>query len=268
MLGAMRTMRRGVATTMLAMLAGMPGSAAAPAKTIASLDLSKPFATRSPWRFVATQGADTTDTPSADGSEPCAIRLCITRDAGHSCHPLLDTLLVAPGGSTNDSFTQPHYLDRPALVHPADATTLLRIDVGSLHAGNGDQLRGMALLSYNRAADEFSMAYRYFVGHNNNQEIRYLDAGPLRGAVIVAEPTQDAPFGYWITVDRLAGNVYHQALRYRSATRYGDNNPLAVIDAEMPNIQQRLGLWHSGQPMPLPAGGCPRPHMVKGALWC
>ncbi len=29
-------------------------------------------------------------------------------------------------------------------------------------------------------------------------------------------------------------NRYHQIMRYRSATRYGDGNPLAVIDCECP----------------------------------
>nr|WP_206364865.1 hypothetical protein [Sphingomonas populi] len=243
-------------------------AAAPPIKAIATMDLSKPFATRSPWRFTATQGPDTNDTPSAEGTEPGAIRLCISKDGGRSCHPSLNTLLIAPGGNANDTFSQPHYLGMPTLLHPATGVTLLRIEADSLHAGNGDQLHGTALLRYDRAADAFVTVYERFVGHNNNQEIRYIDAGPLRGAVITAEPTQDAPFGYWITISRFAGTSYKQALRYRSATRYGDNNPLAVIDAEMPNIFSRLGLWHSGQPLPRPAQGCARPHMVKGALWC
>lgn len=244
------------------------GSTAPPIKTVATMDLSKPFATRSPWRFTATQGPDTSDTPSAEGTEPGAIRLCISKDGGRSCSPRLDTLLIAPGRDTRDTFSQPHYMDNPTLVYPAKGVTLLRIAAGSLHSGNGDQLNGTALLRYDRKIDAFVTVYGHFVGHNNNQEIRYIEAGPLRGAVIVAEPTQDAPFGYWITVSRFAGNGYGQALHYRSATRYGDNNPLAVVDAEMPNIFGRLGLWRSGQPLPVPTKGCARPHMVKGALWC
>jgi hypothetical protein len=36
----------------------------------------------------------------------------------------------------------------------------------------------------------------------------------------------------------------------------------------MPNMAQRLGLWTPGSPLPLPAGDCPSPHLVKMALWC
>jgi hypothetical protein len=71
-----------------------------------------------------------------------------------------------------------------------------------------------------------------------------------------------------VVVSRLDGSAYRQILRFRSATHYGDGNPLAVIDAEMPNIEKRLGLWHAGQPLPLPAKGCAKPHLVKSVLWC
>ena len=66
-------------------------------------------------------------------------------------------------------------------------------------------------------------------------------------------------------------NAYRRVLRYRSATRYADGNSLGVIDSEMPNIEQRLGLWKPGSPLPLPMGGakaCPKPHLKLGALWC
>jgi hypothetical protein len=64
------------------------------------------------------------------------------------------------------------------------------------------------------------------------------------------------------------GGGFKEVLRYRSATQYGDGNPLAVIDSEMPNMAQRLGLWKPGAPMPLPARACPKPHLVRMALWC
>ena len=54
----------------------------------------------------------------------------------------------------------------------------------------------------------------------------------------------------------------------RSATHYSDNNPLAVIDSEMPNIEQRLGYWKSGVALPLPSGACPRPRLIRMELWC
>ena len=124
-------------------------------------------------------------------------------------------------------------------------------------------------MRYNRARNEFVSAYEGWAGHNNNQEIRYITSGPLRGAIVSAEPTGDAPFAFWITVDRLAPTGhYRKVLHYRSATHYNDGNPLAVIDSEMPNIQQRLGLWRRGQPLPLPARGCRRPRLTNRELWC
>ena len=57
-------------------------------------------------------------------------------------------------------------------------------------------------------------------------------------------------------------------LRYRITTRYGDGNPLALIDSEMPNIQMRLVLIKPGGQLPLPAGKCPNERLIKRALWC
>ncbi len=61
----------------------------------------------------------------------------------------------------------------------------------------------------------------------------------------------DAPFAYWITVNRLGPNGrYRRALRYRSRTRYGDDSPKAVIDSDMAETLRRLGLRRS--PLVLP----------------
>jgi hypothetical protein len=136
-------------------------------------------------------------------------------------------------------------------------------------AGDGEQVQYTQLFTFRRTSDRFEAIFARAILRNNNQEVRFVEMGPLRGDVVVAEPTENAPFGYWITVNRLTSSYrYQQILRYRSATRYGDDNPLAVIDSEMPNIQQRLGLWRLGRPLPLPAKGCPKPRLVKMELWC
>ena len=94
-------------------------------------------------------------------------------------------------------------------------------------------------------------------------------SGPLTGSMISADPADRAPFGYWISVSKLTpAHGYRQVLHYLSATSYNDGNSLAVIDSEMPNIEKRLGLWHPGSPLPLPAGHCPRPQLKGMALWC
>ncbi|MDG6719271.1 hypothetical protein QCE92_13960, partial [Staphylococcus aureus] len=51
-------------------------------------------------------------------------------------------------------------------------------------------------------------------------------------------------------------------------TGYGDGNPLAVIDSEMPETLRRLKLWQPGSPLPLPEHPCPRPRLVAQVLWC
>lgn len=228
------------------------------------LDLSQPFATRTPWRLIATQGPEVESPASLDDKEPGAIALCISNDGGRSCRPNF----VRKPRYPDDIFVEPHYLNMAEIVHPKPGRALLLLQTASFHSGNGDQLVLTRLLAYDRARDAFSVVFEKDTSRNNNQEVRYVGTGPLKGAVIVAEPTQNAPFGYWITVSKPGLDRYAQALRYRSATRYGDGNPLAVIDSEMVEIQRRLGLWRKGLPLPLPAGPCARPHLVNTVLWC
>ena len=167
-----------------------------------------------------------------------------------------------------DIFAEPHYLLRANVVRPRAVTPLLLLQFASLHSGDSDQRVATVLLAYDRAGDRFVPVYQQQTGRNNNQKVRYIAAGPLKGAVAEAEPMQKAPFAYWITISRLGqSGQYRPFLRYRSATRYNDGNPLAAIDSEMPTIERRLGLWHPGPPPPVPTGKCPNPHMLDHELW-
>jgi hypothetical protein len=242
-------------------------AASAPAQTIVSrIDLSSAFGARPGWRFLAFQGPETIN-PSDGNRVPGAIRLCISQDGGRTCRPDLRHLLSQAGEA--DDFSEPHFLNDTRIVRPRRGQALLLIQAASFQSANGNERVATAAFTYDRARNMFVLAYEYLVGRNNNEEIRYIAGGPLRGAIASAEPTGDAPFGFWIVVNRLApSGQYRQVLRYRSATRYNDGNPLAVIDSEMPNIQQRLGLWRPGQPLPLPAGGCRRPRLIDHELWC
>lgn len=232
-----------------------------------SIDLSGPFATRGHWRFTATQGAPVPDpTGFEENLVPGPIHLCLSADLGKTCSPDVQHAL---GTDPDDLFSEPHYLETARVVHPDGKRALLLLQVASVHSTNGDQVKATLALSYHRRDDRFGFAFLKRTRRNNNQEIRYVEAGPLRGAIITAEPTSDAPYAYWITVDRPGPTLsYRQVLRYRSATHYGDGNPLAVIDSEMPAIQRRLGLWLPGMPLPLPPGPCARPHLVGQELWC
>ena len=230
------------------------------------LDLSGPFATRSAWHIGLVQGPPV----DFDGDKvPGEIRLCLTRPGSGACDPQLRQTLRPD--TADGPYSQPHYLQSAELVRPrGDARDpLLMVRTASLSSMTNDQLILTQLLAYRAERDGFLRVYEHVTGRNNDQEVRYVPSGPLRGDVISAEPTGDAPFGFWILVSRYAsGRPYQQVLRYRSATRYGDNNPLPVIDSDMAEIQQRLGLWHPGMSLPLPAAPCPKPHLKAMELWC
>ncbi|MGZ3375356.1 MAG: hypothetical protein ACXU8S_02050 [Phenylobacterium sp.] len=176
------------------------------------------------------------------------------------------------GAEPRDPDWSPRYLLAAAPVYPQGrkAAALFEIVTASQHSGDGDQIVVTELLRYDHSRDAFRRIYLHSAPHNHNEEVRFITDGPLRGAVISAEPAGAAPFGYWVTVNRFTpARAYRQALRYRSATRYNDGNPLAVIDSEMPNLQQRLGLWKPGAPLPLPTDKpCPSPHLKRSELWC
>jgi len=238
---------------------------------ISNIDLSKPFSTVEPWRFIANQGPPVAAADTASGGEePGSIQLCLQATPSAPCDPQLLNAL-RDGSGADDFFTQPHYLNEAKIVYPRGSIDppLLFVQTASLHAGNGSQLVLTQALSYEKSQKQFVRVYQYPTGTNNNQEVRFIDTGSLRGDIISVDPTENAPYGFWVTVNVLTPQyTYEKTLRYRSATHYGDNNPLAVIDSEMPNIEQHLGYWKPGMPLPLPAGACPRPHLIRMELWC
>ena len=247
-----------------------PASAAAPQG--AQLDLARIFHTRSDWRLVVTEGLPTQDYGGNDA--PGSLTLCLRQGASGPCvsGPVTPPLILA---AATDPAWEPHYLRSAKAVYPhgVQAAPFLLIVTGSLHSGDGGQIVATQLVAYDARHDAFQRVFAQSTGTNNNQEIRFVTEGPLRGCVITAEPQDHLPYGYWIVVKRLTpADAYRQVLRYRSATLYNDGNPLAVIDSEMPNIEERLGLWRPGQPLPTPDtnGGkpCRKPSLRRTELWC
>lgn len=238
------------------------------------LDLAKPFQTRSPWRLVVTEGAPVKD--YGDNDAPGALTLCLQKGSAGTClsEPVTPPPSASAGAASN--VWEPHYLLTAKVVYPNGPTRapLLLLVTGSLYSGDGDQVVSTQLVRYDADRDEFRRVFSQRTGHNNNQETRFIVEGPLRGSVITAEPQQKPPYGYWVVVNTLSSaQAYRQALRYVSATRYNDGNPLAVIDAEMPNIQSRLGLWKPGEPLPAPSSAgnskpCIKPTLRHSVLWC
>lgn len=245
-----------------------------PGSQATELELSQSFHTRSTWRLVVTEGPPVKD--YGDNDAPGALTLCLYR--GHAGRCISDpvTLPLLKTTPDNPYAWEPHYLITAKVVYPRGpkAAPFLLIVTGSLNSGDGDQDVCTQLIAYDVDRDAFRRVYGKSTGHNNNQEIRFVTDAPLRGSVISAEPEDRSPYGYWITVDRLTpAETYRQALRYRSATRYADGNPLAVIDSEMPNIELRLGLWKPGDPIPAPKRGgdgkpCLKPVLRHTELWC
>ncbi len=239
-----------------------------PPASVHTVDLSVMFHTRSMWRIRVSQGLPTTD--GGENPAPGAISLCLEKSAAGPCDPKPVTFASA----SDASGWEPHYLEVAEPVYPTGKRrpALLNLVTASLHGGNGSQLKVTQILKYDAGRDAFRRIYAYGVGTNNNDEVRFVTEGPLRGDVISVEPTSDRPFAYWVVVNRLTPAwTYQPVLRFRSATTYGDGNRLAVIDSEMPNILSRLGLWKTGSPLPLPADAatsCRHPHLKRSALWC
>ncbi len=238
------------------------------------LDLAKPFGTRSPWRLVVTESESVKD--YGDNDAPGALTICLQKGLSGTCasDPVTPPLRARKGENTNA--WEPHYLLTAKVVYPAGpkGVPLLMLVTGSLYSGDGDQVVATQLARYDSRSDQFRRVFVKTTGHNNNQETRFIADGTLRGSVISAEPQQQPPYGYWIVVNSLSSaGDYHQVLRYLSATRYNDGNPLAVIDAEMPNIQSHLGLWKRGEPLPMPSSAtsnkpCINPTLKNNVLWC
>lgn len=238
------------------------------------LNLAKSFHTRSAWRFVVTEGPPGTDFGGNDA--PGMLTLCLHKGAAGPCVSEPVTLPLRKTTPDDPIAWEPHYLITAKVVYPhgPNAPPFLLIVTGSLNSGDGDQIVSTELVAYDADQDAFRRVFGKSTGHNNNQEIRFVTDGPLRGNVITAEPQEHLPYGYWVVVNKLASDgAYHQVLRYRSATLYNDGNPLAVIDSEMPNIEKRLGLWKPGEPLPTPRLGgngktCINPTLRHTELWC
>ena len=237
---------------------------------IASIDLSYPFDTRSAWSFTANQGPPIADPFGSSGDQlPGTVSLCLRKGASGPCDTQLQGSL--PDTSDDILFSERHYLEKAEIVRPhgKSGRPILLLVTASLHSGDGDQLVLTHALAYQTGPDHFVRVYEHSTGTNNNQEVHYMNDGPLAGDIISVDQAETAPYGYWVCVNTLtSARGYRQVLRYRSATAYGDGNPLPVIDSEMANIQRRLGRWRPGSPLPRPATPCPRPHLSRMELWC
>jgi len=234
------------------------------ADVIVNLDLTRPFETRTQWTFAAAilpgSHFDGAAGQAVDGG---ALARCFIDESVSHCR-------YETPKDDSDWFSTPIelYSAKVVFAGPDKTLPLLLIKTGSAHGGNGSHGIYTELFTYDIQSVLFRSVFSNATGSNNNQETRFIEEGPLRGEVIVADPTPSAPFGFWISVyARNAKDRFSRSLRYRSATHYGDGNHLAVIDSEMPGILRRMGLWGPGDPLPAPQG-CSRPVLRHGEEWC
>ena len=240
------------------------------AKVAAHVDLIGPFGTQSQWTLVV---AKQPDEEGRAGPLEGAVSVCFVKGAEADCSDALFLAHFKKLGITLLDGERPFHELHEARVVRADASTpLLSLKACTAQSFNSDCAVSTFLYAYDARHDRFRPVFSNMTGRNNNQETRFIESGPLQGAVVVATPTYKAPFVYELDVYRPAADgQYRRVLRHRGRTVYGDGNPLPVIDSEMPALLGRFGHWKAGDALPVPPvlpAGCTRLYLRKGVEWC
>jgi len=238
------------------------------------LDLTKPFGTVSPWTLVIAQDKqalpeDEQATEVDHGPTTVCFVQGLVPDCSESFYP----------SNTGEFwwFDIPFEVFDSRLVYAGAGNSMPRLllKICGPPGGNGSCHQVTELYQYDTRTNRFHRVFLKLLGGTHmNEATHFVETGPIRGDIIADEPTADAPYAYWIEVYRPeTSGRYVRVLRYRSYTRYGDANALAVADSEMPEILRRLGLWRSGDPLPIPVFSgafqeCSHPVMRKGEEWC
>ena len=245
-------------------------------KVVTHVDLTKPFDTKSQWTLViAKQPDEESSAQDGVGSATGVISVCFVENADPDCSEAMFLAKYREWKMTFAPGERPFYeffAGEVVYLGPGKTLPLLRIKTCTMPGANGNCGVSTFLFAYDRDADRFRVIFFNITGRNNNQETRFVESGPLLGNVIVAYPTNNVPFTYYVEVHKQnAAGEYARVLKYRGKTGYGDGNPLAVIDSEMPEILRRLGLWKTGDVLPIPPtmpAGCTRLVMRKSVEWC
>jgi hypothetical protein len=248
-------------------IAALPHQGAANPKVISHIDLTELFGTLTQWTFVAVQEGGQSPTELEDHGP---IHVCLVKASHADC----SESFYQQTGKEDPWFDTPYHLIASSVVYAGQnqSSPLLFVQLCGAEGFNGNCGIATALYRYDRGADRFTRVFLNLTGRNNNEVTRFVASGALQGNVIVDYPTENAPYTYWIEVYRAEkSGQYVRVLRYRGRTGYGDGNPLAVADSEMPEILSRLGSWKPGDALPIPAHlprGCSRLYMRQREEWC
>lgn len=201
-------------------------------KVITTLDLTKPFKTKSKWRLVVTQDPE-------DGTENSGVlHFCfLQNDKPHCSQPGFNIF-------GNVQTIRPHGMRENPLL------------VANMYDSGGGSARGNgpAVWVYRRERDKFEMIFRHLSNFSANEETRVIAKGPLAGDVVTDDATyRRRPYPYAITAYGLSPSLHYvKILAYEGRRTRVDSNRLAVIDAEMLEIEKRLHVWKPGDALPTP----------------
>jgi hypothetical protein len=224
---------------------------------VSTTDLTSVFHTKTKWSLVITHepydgGAG--DTPVGN------LHFCFVHDGKTSC-----------------SNTSPYNIfESSSTFQPRDKSQNPLIVVTAGWTGGGSAfLYGPLIWAYHPKLARFDLIFSATENKSNNGEVRFITSGPLAGDVVLDRLTSPWPYRYNIVVYRLLrSESYVKILDYNGNTTEGDGNALAVIDAEMPQIEQRLHVWKLGDPLPTISQNSMPPQcktgirLQKGLLWC
>ncbi len=236
-------------------------------KVISHIDLTQTFETVTQWTLVVVQEGGQ---PITEIEDHGPIHVCLVKANKPDC----SENLYQDVGKERPPFDTPYHLLTSRVVNAGQnqSSPLLFIQLCGAEGPNGNCGIATALYRYERETDRFIRVFQGLTGRNNNEATRFVERGSLQGNVIVNYPTENAPYTYWIEVYRAdESGQYVRVLRYRGHTGYGDGNPLAVADSEMPEILSHLGFWKPGDALPVPAHlpkGCSHLYMRRGEEWC
>ena len=239
-------------------------------KVISDVDLTVPFRTLSQWRLaiVRENGPPPPQAASVEVHGPLTV--CFVKGVTPYCARRFSWKIAGEPRW----FTTAYNLLAARVVYAGrnHRGPLLLLRMCSVLNAYGNCGTATELYRYERGSDRFVREFLNIKGRNNNPATRFVQRGPLRGDIIVDYPTAHAPYRYWIEVYKAGkSGRYVRILRYRGHTGYADGNLLQVPDSEMAEIFRHLGLWHRGDPLPVPAHlpeGCSGVVLRDQEEWC